>query len=121
MMSTLHANQYTFLIVSRLILRRIKNVSDKFVEKIKSHVLCSVAFDSCAVYEITRKNIVEMGRPQMTIWRMPIACWMPKATNICSDYITLAAFHCNNGYMNAPRSYIVYTLPVLFIISNVET
>jgi hypothetical protein len=26
------------------------------------------------------KNVVEQGRPQMTIWRMRIACWMPKAT-----------------------------------------
>jgi len=27
------------------------------------------------------KNIVELGRPQMTIWRMRISCWIPKATN----------------------------------------
>jgi len=27
------------------------------------------------------KNIVERGRAQMTIWRMRIACWIPKATN----------------------------------------
>ena len=26
-------------------------------------------------------NIVERGTPQMTIWRMRIACWIPKATN----------------------------------------
>ena len=28
------------------------------------------------------KNIVEPDRPQMTILRMRIACWIPKATNI---------------------------------------
>ena len=27
------------------------------------------------------KDIVEWGRPQMTIWRMCIACWIPKATD----------------------------------------
>jgi len=27
------------------------------------------------------KNTVERDRPQMIIWRMRIACWMPKATN----------------------------------------
>jgi len=27
------------------------------------------------------KNIVEQGRSQMTIWRMRVACWIPKATN----------------------------------------
>jgi hypothetical protein len=25
------------------------------------------------------KNIAERDRPQMTIWRMRIACWMPQA------------------------------------------
>jgi len=25
------------------------------------------------------KNIVERGRPQMEIWRMRIACWVPEA------------------------------------------
>jgi len=25
------------------------------------------------------KNIVELDRPQMTIWRMHIACWIPMA------------------------------------------
>ena len=32
-------------------------------------------------------NTVERGRPQMTTWRMRIACWIPKATNtICNNY-----------------------------------
>jgi len=34
-----------------------------------------------AAYKIIWKNIVEPGRPQMTIWRTRIACWIPKATN----------------------------------------
>jgi len=33
------------------------------------------------VYETMWKNIVEKGRPQITIWRMRIACWKPKPTN----------------------------------------
>jgi len=28
----------------------------------------------------------------MTIWRMRIACWIPKATNTHSEYVTLIAF-----------------------------
>jgi hypothetical protein len=32
------------------------------------------------VYEKMWKN-VERGTPQMTIWRMRIACWIPKAKN----------------------------------------
>ena len=31
------------------------------------------------------KNIVQRGRPQI-IWRMRIACWIPKATNTHSEY-----------------------------------
>ena len=53
------------------------------VEKIKTHVLCSVTFLfflNCAIYEIMWKN-VEWGRLQMTIWSMHISCWIPKATN----------------------------------------
>jgi hypothetical protein len=35
------------------------------------------------------KNVVDRGRPQMTIWRMRIACWIPKVTNtrsVCNVY-----------------------------------
>ena len=45
-----------------------------------------------AVYEIWKKNIVGLGRPQMTIWRMRIACWIPKAIDIPSEYVILIAF-----------------------------
>ena len=27
------------------------------------------------------KNFVELDRPQMTIWHLPIACWITKATH----------------------------------------
>jgi hypothetical protein len=30
---------------------------------------------------------VYRGRPQMTIWRMRIACWIPKATNIHTQFV----------------------------------
>ena len=67
----------------------------KVVEKIKTHILCSVTFlffENRAVYEVTRKNIVEAGRPEMTIWRMRIACCVPNATNIHSGYVVLTVF-----------------------------
>ena len=38
------------------------------------------------------KNIVERGRPQMAIWRMRIASWIPKTTDTHSEYVTLIAF-----------------------------
>jgi hypothetical protein len=58
-------------------------IQTKVLEKIKPHILFSVTFfsESHAVYEKMWENIVERGRLQVIIWRMRIACWIPKATN----------------------------------------
>jgi hypothetical protein len=54
----------------------------KVAEKIRTHIFCSLTvFENRTVYEIMWKNIVAGSRPQMKIWRMHIACWMPKVTN----------------------------------------
>jgi hypothetical protein len=45
-----------------------------------------------AVYEIMWTNIVDLGRPQKTIWRMRISCWVPEATNTGSEYAIVIAF-----------------------------
>ena len=37
------------------------------------------------------ENTVEPGRPQMTGWRMRIACWIPKAKSTHSEYVILFA------------------------------
>ena len=42
--------------------------------------------------EIMWKKMIEPDRPRMTIWRIRIACWIPKATNTHSEYVTLIAF-----------------------------
>ena len=39
-----------------------------------------------------RGKNVERGRSQMTIWRMRIACWIPKAKNTHSQYVILTVF-----------------------------
>ena len=38
------------------------------------------------------KNTVEPGRPQMTKWRTPIACWITKATHAHSEHVILIPF-----------------------------
>jgi len=63
-----------------------KNQSKHFILNIFSF------FENRAVYEIMWENIVERGKRQMTIWRMRIACWVPKGTDTHSDYIILIAF-----------------------------
>jgi len=85
-MGTLHEDQYTFSIILRSVLLRIKNISDLSCRETRNthfvfyNFFC-FSFENRAIYEIMWKNIVERGRPQMIIWRMRIACWIPKATN----------------------------------------
>jgi hypothetical protein len=38
------------------------------------------------------ENIVECGRPQMRIWCMLTACWIPKSTDTYSENVILIAF-----------------------------
>jgi len=45
-----------------------------------------------AVYETLWINIVEPDRPQVAVWLMSIACWIPKATNTHLQYVILTAF-----------------------------
>jgi hypothetical protein len=52
----------------------------------------NIVFEKRTFYEIMWKNIAKPGRPQMTTWRMRIACWIPKATNTNSEYAILIAF-----------------------------
>jgi hypothetical protein len=80
-----------FVITARAILLRIRNVSEKVAQNIEAHFMFStVFFEIRAMYEIMSKNMVEPDRPQMTIWRMRIACWIPKAT----DTFTIFNTHC---------------------------
>ena len=53
-----------------------------------------------AVYEIMLKNIVETDRPQMML--MGIACWITKATDTHSEYVTHTAFQRQQRLQNAP-------------------
>ena len=73
----------------------------------------NVFFENIFVFEIMWKNIVEPGRPQMTMWHMRIACWIPKATNTHSESEILIAFPLNNGCMSVIQHHIIYTLPVV--------
>jgi hypothetical protein len=60
----------------------MKNISDKSCTEIKTQILGLVTFfENSAVYETIWKNIVDRGKPQVTIWRMRITFSIPKATN----------------------------------------
>jgi hypothetical protein len=86
------------MIISRSVRLRMRSVSDKFVVKIKTRVLCSVIFfsENRTVYEIMWKNIVEPDRPQLINSCMRFACWIPTATDIHSENVILIAFPLQN-------------------------
>jgi hypothetical protein len=44
------------------------------------------------VFEIMWKNMVDPDRPHMTIRRMRFACWLTKAADTHSEYLTVIAF-----------------------------
>jgi len=46
------------------------------------------------------------NRPQMSIWSMCIACWIPKTTDTLSEYVILL-FHYNNGCISAPHCSVI--------------
>ena len=95
---------------TRSVIFRMRNVSDKSCRENPNFS------ENGAVYEIMWKNGVEPERPQVTTFRMRIACWVPKATNTHSVYGIL--FHCNNDYTNAHQCYVIRTLPLLSVLSE---
>jgi hypothetical protein len=52
--------------------------------------------------------MVEPDRPQVTIWRMRTACWIPKATNTHSEYVILIAFPLQQ-WLNGRASMLRFT------------
>jgi len=86
---TLHEARCTFLILEW------KNVPDKNCRANRNaHFMLNNFFffrKSCCSWH-TWENTVERDRPQMAIWRMRIACWIPKAINMHSQYVILNAF-----------------------------
>jgi hypothetical protein len=81
----------------------------KVVEKIKTHILCSVTFfssENSAVYEIMWKNIVDSDWPQMKIRSMRIARCILKITETHSEYVT----HCFSTATMVTRMLLRVTL-----------
>ena len=71
----------------------MRNVSDKSCRETRNTFLMfNYFFFNHAVYEIMWKNIKGRDRPQMTTWRMRIACCTPWATNTHTGCVILIAF-----------------------------
>jgi hypothetical protein len=56
----------------------------------------------------------------MAVWRMRIACWIPKRTNTHSEYVLRIAFHGNSFCTNASQCNFIGSLPVLVYLTVVN-
>ena len=94
---TLHEDQYTFTIISRSVLLRMKHVSYKrcrenqnthFLKNFFSKIVLFYVANHCRAGQDTDENMVRLMR---------CTCWIPKATNTYIDYVIFTAFplhHC---------------------------
>jgi hypothetical protein len=87
------------------------------LEKIKTHFtfndFCS---HDCAIYEIMSKNMVEPERTQTNgaCALYPISKQAHATARAATQkYVTLTAFHGNNGVVNQPHCYVTGILSLL--------
>jgi hypothetical protein len=100
MTGILHEDQHTFLIISCLLLLRIKNVSDKSCkENQNTHFMFSNFLKNCAVYNMEKYCGAGQATDNMA------TCWKPKATNSHVDYVVLVDFPLQQWLHDAPQCY----------------
>jgi hypothetical protein len=87
----------------------------KVVEKIKTHVLCSITSfrKLCRLWDNVEKyGTARQATDDNIIRPMRFACWITEATNTLRIRNRLL-FYGNNCYANAPQCYVIGALPVL--------
>jgi hypothetical protein len=68
MTGNLHEDPCTFMTIYHWIIFRMRNVGEKVLEKIKTHILCSLNLIKIrAVYELMWQTFVEPDRLHMTV------------------------------------------------------
>jgi hypothetical protein len=85
---TLQKDKFTFFIITRSVLLRIRNISDRCCIENQNiqFIIDKILVGKSAFYEIMWKSTVQPGKPQIKIWLMRIACWITKSTNTHSEY-----------------------------------
>jgi hypothetical protein len=93
-MGTLHESLCRFMVLSRLILFRKKNVSEKFAEKNKTYFMYKNLFrKSCRLWHNVEKYCrTGQATGDNITQRMSSACWITKATDARSECEILIAF-----------------------------
>jgi len=93
--NTLHKDQYTFVIISRSVLLRMRYVFEKSCRRNEN--TCFIFNNSFLKSFLFWVNVKKFGRNRQAtddniIWRMCFACWMTKARDTHSEYVILIAF-----------------------------
>jgi hypothetical protein len=79
------------------------------VEKIKTHILCSINLfrKSYSVrYDVEKYGSTRQAIDDNIILRMPFAGWIIKVTDTYSEYVTLTGFPRQQCLANAPHFYV---------------
>jgi hypothetical protein len=100
----------------------MRNISEKFIEKITTSILCSVPFldkscHLCGNVKTFDKNRQATGGN--IIRHMRNTCWISNTTGTPSEYVIQTAFHGNKSYAKAPQCY-VYTY-IARLVYNTHT
>jgi hypothetical protein len=66
------------------------------------------------------KSIVKPGSPQMKIWSMSVACWVPNATNTHTDCAMLVAFPLQQ-VLHESASMLRYTYIGCLVLSQMSS
>jgi hypothetical protein len=109
-MGTLDEDYCATLIISRSFLLRMRTISDKMCRENQDIPFIFNSFfvrKSRHLWDDVEKYC-RAGRPSMTIWRMCIACFIPKATNVLLEQVTLTAFSLQQ-WLHERTSVLCYT------------
>ena len=110
------------MFISRSVLPRMRNVAEKVVEKIKTHVICSKFFflENRAFYEIMleKYGTVTQTTDDNIIRRMRTACWIRNATDIFKRQSNRTVLVRNRRHKSR-QSITIYSIVLVFVSNRI--
>ena len=109
----------TFMIISRWNHFKVRTVSDKFVQKIKTHYLYSKIFlrKSCHLWDNVQKySRAGQAADDNIIGRMHFESWVTKAADTHSEYVILFAFSTITLVMRTRLDFtFIHKMPLFYL------
>jgi hypothetical protein len=110
------------MVISRSILLRMRNVSEKSCrENQDTYYMFNNFFSKIVPFMnyVEKYGTARQATDDNIIRRMRFACWIPKITDTLRICNTLL-FHGNNCHANAPQCYVIRALPVLLVLYSMK-